>query len=399
MLSYDNIKRIRNAQVKDMMAVFPFICASLCKPFYKEKYKNTWVISDREDEASDNGFFFFQYLTRMHPEQKCVYAIKKSSKDYEKVKDLGTVVEYGSLKHWIIYLTCSYNISSQFGHPNGYFCTLLELLGAVETKNVFLQHGITKDHASYLMSGRRKIDCFITGAKPEHEYVKKEFGYSEGVVQYTGFARFDSLHDYKTVPNRILIMPTWRSWLKLKTEQTAELDSNIRESEYLTKWMELLNHPKLDQILRKYNSEVIFFPHSNFQDYLKDFKPTNPKIIIGSKEEYDVQSLMKSSELMITDYSSVFFDMAYMKKNVIFYQFDEEKYRQHHYQQGWFDYHTTSFGKSLKKPTEVLDELESILEHGGSISSDFLEEHSRTFELYDDKNCERIYLYLKNKSQ
>lgn len=43
--------------------------------------------------------------------------------------------------------------------------------------------------------------------------------------------------------------------------------------------------------------------------------------------KYDVQQLLKESLLLITDYSSVFFDMMYMNKPVIFYQFDENQYR------------------------------------------------------------------------
>ena len=39
--------------------------------------------------------------------------------------------------------------------------------------------------------------------------------------------------------------------------------------------------------------------------------------------------------MLITDYSSVYFDIAYMRKPIIFYQFDEEEFRRKHYQRGY----------------------------------------------------------------
>ena len=47
---------------------------------------------------------------------------------------------------------------------------------------------------------------------------------------------------------------------------------------------------------------------------------------------------MKKCKYLITDYSSVFFDVAYMKKNIIFYQFDNIKFQLEHYNKGYLNY-------------------------------------------------------------
>ena len=60
--------------------------------------------------------------------------------------------------------------------------------------------------------------------------------------------------------------------------------------------------------------------------------------IIIADMKYDVQQLLKESLLLITDYSSVFFDMMYMNKPVNFYQFDEKQYRKSHYKEGYLNY-------------------------------------------------------------
>lgn len=397
MITFNQLGKIKNIKASDMLSVFPFALAAVSAPFFKKKNSTAWMISDREDEAADNGYAFYKYLRESQPNQRAVFVIDPKCGDYAKVSSLGEVVPFGGLKHWLLYLTCQYNISSQGGQPNSYLCTFLEKIGLVKSRNIFLQHGITKDYAEYLLPDRRYFENFIAGAKPEFDYVSETFGYKSGTVQYTGFARFDDLHDFDVKKNRILIMPTWRSWLKLRTVDDDGLEKNIDDSEYLKVWTSVINSTRLADMVQKYNLEVIFFPHSNFQSYLSKFTSDDGKVIIASKKDFAVQDLLKTSQVLVTDYSSVFFDMAYMKKYSLFYQFDEEKYRKNHYKQGWFDYHDTSIGKSVPTEDELLDALEVIIEKDYQLADDFMQEHAQLFPLYDKHNSERIYTYLQSK--
>lgn len=192
-------------------------------------------------------------------------------------------------------------------------------------------------------------------------------------------------------------MPTWRSWLKLRSVKEVGLENSIDDSEYLRAWTSFINSPRLEKLVKQHGLEVIFFPHSNFQPYLSKFSTTKDNVVIASKKNYSVQELLKTSEVLITDYSSVFFDMAYMKKMCLFYQFDEEKFRKNHYKQGWFNYHTSAFGKFAKTETELLDAFENIVAKHFRVTDEFEVEHQRTFPLYDSQNSERIYRYLQSK--
>ena len=82
----------------------------------------------------------------------------------------------------------------------------------------------------------------------------------------------------------------------------------------------------------------------------------NNSIIIAHKDDYDVQDLLIRSSVLVTDYSSVFFDFAYMGKPVIYYQFDEDEFRKNHYQEGYFSYREHGFGRVLKYENERLKE-------------------------------------------
>ena len=391
-----HIHKIKDVQVKDALSVFPMTAALAVSVLSKEKYKDTWAVCERAGEACDNGYHFYKYCRTVHPGQPCCYVIDTNCRDYEKVKGFGNTVRFGSIEHWILYFNARYLISSQSFKPNGYVCTLFERLGLFKPSHVFLQHGITINKADFILASHRpNTKYFITGAKPEHEFVKSYFGYPEGTIQLTGFARFDALHDFKTVKNRILIMPTWRKWLKLRSEARTEADRNLLSSEYYMKWKEFLHSEGLEKLIEKYHLEVIFMPHPNMRSLLNIRELISDHIHDAAEYAEDLQELMKSSEMLITDYSSVFFDMVYMKKPVLFYQFDYEKFRKHHYKEGWFRYNDTAFGSSCRKTEELVANLEEILRNDYKVDAAYLKEHEKTFTLYDTSNCRRIFELLK----
>ena len=117
------------------------------------------------------------------------------------------------------------------------------------------------------------------------------------------------------------------------------------------------------------------------------------RIEIADWKKYDIQDVLKRSALMITDYSSVFFDFAYMRKPVLFYQFDEKEYRQRQYGQGYFNYRDTVLGKWTDDESSVMEYLEKSLVDGMSLVDESV--IREFFPLWDKNNSERIYNAIK----
>ena len=134
-------QRIKYTSLRDWISIFYFLLALLCSFVYKRKHAKLWLICDRADEARDNGYWLFKYICEKHPEQEAIFAISRTSNDYEKVAKLGKVVEYGSLKHWIYYLSAKHNISSQkSGKPNAALCYFLEVYGFWKNSRIFARY-------------------------------------------------------------------------------------------------------------------------------------------------------------------------------------------------------------------------------------------------------------------
>lgn len=394
MISYKYFKsKIKDVKPYDLIAVFPMILAVLMAPFYKKKYKDTWLICEEKKEARDNGYWFFRKTRENHSNQSCIYAIDKNSIDYKNVKDLGNIVQFGSLKHWIIYFTCKHNISSQKGgKPNAAICSFLELNNLYNAHNIFLQHGVIINDLEWLYADKCRFEIFVTSTIPERNFIQRKFGYNANIIKLTGLPRFDNLHLQRTNKKRIIIMPTWRYWFNLKSKQGDDFDKEFKSSEYLLQWKELLESKLLDNLIIKHNLEVIFYPHRNMQSYLPEMrKSINTKVIIASWKDYNLQELLITSALMITDYSSVFFDMIYMKKPIIFYQFDYEKFRKGQYKEGYFDYFNNPFGNSYREIEPLMLELQNYVNNNFLVNDSYLLAHERYFPYFDTDNSERVY--------
>lgn len=369
--------------------------------FYKdrEKYKDAWLICERGTEARDNGYWMFKYIREKHPEQKIYYIIdSKNQMDYKKVKALGEVIQFKSFEHRMAFILSNIYISTHIGYMTNWNYLLYKKLFDRKNKKkyVFLQHGIigNSDLSNILNKQINQIDLFITSTKEERNAILNnyDYGYRSEEVVLTGLARFDNLNNYK-VKNQILLMPTWRNYLvnpSYKKEKN-EFEKIFLKSEYYKTYKSLLDSDKLKKILNKYKMNLVFYPHYEMQKYIKFFNNNNPNITIASKNDTDIQDLLKESKVLITDYSSVYFDFAYMKKPEIFYQFDKKDFTEKQYKEYKKQHNNKEFGKVLKTEDEVIEELEKILKNGCKMEEKYIEMVEDTFAYIDNNNCKRIY--------
>ena len=356
------------------------------------KYKNMWLISERGNEAKDSAYVLFKYIRENHPDINIHYLMDKSfEEDYEKIKDLGNIIEYNSSEHKVAFLLCDKAISTHIGFLEPWSYKLYKLI--LDRKNkkkfVFLQHGITfNDVSNIYKKSASKIDLFITSTDREFKAINSSYGYSKGEVVQTGLARFDNLYNAKT-KRQIVIMPTWRKDIVNPSYIKEKLlpDSVFTNSKYYKSYNSLINNNDLINKLNEYNYELVFYPHYEIQQYIKYFNTKSDNVIIAKKENYDVQSLLKESKLLITDYSSVAFDFAYMNKPILYYQFDELT----HYNKGYFEYDKDGFGDIVKEEDELVQKIIEFIENDFYLDKKYQQRIDKCFKNRDDKNCERIF--------
>ncbi|HEE9599673.1 TPA: CDP-glycerol glycerophosphotransferase family protein [Campylobacter coli] len=354
---------------------------------------NIWLFADRDYEADDNAEHLYRYIKQNHPEQEIVFALRKESSDWERLKKEGfNLVEFGSFEFERIIKKASKVISS---HSDEYLIRYI----TPRQQFIFLQHGVIKDDLSKWLNSK-KIDLFITSTKAEYDSIANDYNhykFGKKEVVLTGLARHDALlKNNQCNARQIIIMPTWRAnivGVALGSSKRG-LQSDFTQSEYFQKWNLLLNSNILQKLCEKYDYTIVFNPHPNIIPYLKDFNiPSYVKI---ANHNESLQELFCNSSLMITDYSSVAFEMAYLNKPVIYYQFDhEEFFNSHTYQKGYFDYKKDGFGPVVEDEESLLKELENLLQNDCNPFGIYKDNIDSTFAFKDGKCCERIYKVIK----
>ena len=367
----------------------------LTYPFFRLLYRNRkiYLFEDRVDVADDNAAHLFKYAVKVKDNVKKYFVLSKESKQYKAMSKFGKMLDHGSFKHKFIMLHADKVITT---HPyetviNPFWAYPLNqrhlVAGILNYQIYFLQHGVTKDNISDWMSKYDKhLSLVLTVSDKESEsFLDEGYGYDESIIQNLGFPRFDNLK--KNDNKQILIVPTWR--------KTARGERKLfLTSDYFKYLNSLLNNPKLKEFTQK-GYRVVFKPHPELvknigeteERYIELFDiPDN--IYVSYEESY--QELLNNSSLMVTDYSSVYFDFAYLKKPVIYYHPVDD----YHYEESYFDYETMGFGEVISSEDDLISKIEEYVENDCRMEDEYQKRVDDFFTYRDKNNCKRVYDWI-----
>lgn len=386
----EKIKKMRMNDYKHLIKIIITFLPGMVLKFFK---KDIWIISEREGDAKDNGYYLFKYIQENNLKKDVYYAINKKSSDYKKIEQFGyNVVQFGSLKHHLFTWACNKNISSQVasGLPNR-ICFNMQTAKIYKFKSVFLQHGITQNKVEWLQASKNKIDLICSVSDKEKQFIIEELGYPEIVVKKIGFCRYDGLISNKE-SRIILFIPTWRKNLVSDNiEEKEKYEEIFLKSEYYRTIQNYINNKQLIKFLEENNYVFYLYLHDNFQIYNKLFKSKTKRIIIADKSKYDIQELMKNSVYLITDYSSVAFDFAYMKKPLQYFQFDLMNFRRQQYEEGYFRYEEHGFGMIFNVENDSVNDIIEYSKINFNMDEKYKNRVNEFFKYVDNKNCARNF--------
>lgn len=290
----------------------------------KETHKKIILVAEYPHKAQDTGFSFFKYLYMNHKTECDVYyVISEDSKDLLNLEAFkNNTLIYKSKEHLQLFFAAdvlAHSHNSLYGFP---FVTDFLMEKSKSLFKVFLQHGLQSIRdVSYLYgkkSGISFTDLFIVSSEREKNIVVNNYFYNDDEVAITGLSRFDSLlSPIKTDINsnkKILIMPSWRK------SQDKLTNQEFMDTHFFKAFQALLHNKKLKEYSLTYKAEILFYLHTNFQKYSHLFESDFVTIIFEGSTT--VQHLLKSSAILITDFSSVSLDFALLKRPIIFYHFD-----------------------------------------------------------------------------
>ncbi len=358
------------------------------------RYRDAWLLMDRDTAAGDNAEHLYRYLHTQQPDVNAWFVLAPDSPDWPRLSAEGfRLLAYGSAEHLIALLHCTQLVSSQI---DSYVVKPFRkhALGPGRWRYTFLQHGVTKDDLSRWINDK-PIDLLVTCTPDEHEAIVADgspYVFTDLETRMTGFPRHDRLLTLadRRERDRVLVMPTWRRELlgAQATGNRRELLAQFWNTDYATAWLDLLRAPGLAEVCVRQGWQLCFVPHPNMQDYLTT--AVLPDSVAALRfSEIDVQDLLASAVVLITDYSSLAFEAAYLRRPVVYYQFDRGDFFAggHVYRQGAWSYERQGFGPVTETTAGVLAALDRIATTGPE--AEYAARMERTFPLRDGHCCAR----------
>lgn len=348
-------------------AIFKLI-RIIVRPFFG---RGIWLISDRPDIGGDNGTAFFKYM-KDKPE-KAVFALKKSSVDYEELSGYGKIIEHSSLKYTLLLCTADVHISSHNTH----------MMNHKETPQVFLGHGICMNDLHTYFNEVQHDNYYVSVSTMDeyNRFTSDRYYTDEKHVWITGSPRFDYLES--SPEKKIAITLTWRYYECCKSKE------DFLQSTYYRSLSEVLSDSDLISKLAEFGYHLVFLPHPLIRQFLSDAH------FEGVEEIKDYRKMFRECSLMVSDYSSVVCDFAMMDKPVIFYQFDSEEYFSHGWSKKDFDYDNQGFGPVVNNYGDLKAAILDYVKKD-CVVEDLYKERTEKYIVYGDRNnCKRVYEKIK----
>lgn len=346
-------------------------------------------------QFSDNPRAIYEYMQQHHPEYRMVWSVDKRHKLKFSEYELDCAVKFSlkwlfllpQAKYWVTNsrFPLWFRKSKDTVYLQTWHGTPLKKLGT-DIEAVKMPGTETNEYHQNFLKEAKKWDYLVSPNKYSSDIFKKAFGFQKEMLE-SGYPRNDVLVTMnhrqaieelkvkaKLPLNKkvILYAPTWRD------DQHHDIGSykfDIRLD--LAQLKESLGEDHI--LLLRYHYLVAENINLNgYEGFAYDFSSYS-----------DIRDLYLMSDVLITDYSSVFFDYSILKKPVLFYVYDIENYRDH-LRGFYFDLESDSPGPLLRTSEEVVGELLLLQKEGYQATEKLMSFHDRFAYLEDGKASERV---------
>lgn len=367
----------------------------LLRPYFSRQ--KIWLFQDKIYKGGDSSEYIYRYAAAQNDGIKKYYLLDESCPDYARMrKDGYRPLKRGTLKHRLIFLNANMVIASNstvfafndfttrrsFAFRGDFHFDVACVQHGMSVQKIALaQHRLRDNTRLYFCASKYEIENL---SKPVYDYV----GYD--ALKLTGVPRYDGLKN--RAQKIILLSPTWRmnsAMIVTKNEGVArDYNPNFRETSYYKVYNGLINDPRLLSAARQYGYRIQYVLHPIVSPQYEDFTKNEFVEIIPAIGDMSYEKLFCEAALMVTDFSGVQFDFAYMRKPVVYLHHDDIP---QHYEEGTFHYTTMGFGEICHTNDELIDVLCEYMKNDCAMPELYRRRADDFFTYSDNKNCERIY--------
>ena len=198
----------------------------------------------------------------------------------------------------------------------------------------------------------------------------------------------------------ITIMPTWRNYLVSSVDPktgTRELREGFEQSDFFQFYNALLNDERFLAAAEEKGYTIQFFPHPLLQPHVERFDHNEKVRFLKYGTRYS--DVYATSDLIVSDYSSAVYDFLYLRKPIVYCQFDSKEFfsGQHTSTIGYFDFERDGFGEIEVTVDGAVDRIIEYINNGCQLKPMYRKRLDAFFAYSDAHNCERVYDAIMNK--
>lgn len=375
-------------------ALFLRVVYAVCAP---RKKRPLWLFADRVNKADDNARALFEYvcsLPRTPESPRFVFTVSGTDEERRDLEKVGEVHPILGWRYKVDFVLADFLISAYRTQAQRMPFSRKVIEYAKDLVNrpkfVFLRHGISICDMSNAV-GRAQVNAriMLSGAPRECESILSgNYGYTTREVKLCGLPRYDRLyHDERRC---VTFMPTWRNYLVTrKGAYVHKVTDAFADSPFFRVYRELFSDRELKELCEKTGYTLQLMMHPNMLDSLEALEIGPHVRILPLEMRY--RDIFAQSDVLVTDYSSVAFDFAYLKKPILYFQFDKDEFFSEHCDKGYFDYDRDAFGDVETDLRGLVSRLRGYLEGDCKMKPEYVKRVDDFFAFTDKNNCKRIY--------
>lgn len=384
----DYLKEIGRDDLAEIRAGFP--------KFKKEQEKkgSVWLFSDRIDNAGDSGEVVFKYICEHTPNGvRPIFTIGRAASDEVKnrLEAIGEVVYFEDTEFKYYFLLADKIVSSSAGEftINAFEDDRQYFVDMYHFDFYFMNHGVNcGDCSAWLNHYNKNIKIFFnTGVNERQAIIDGRYNMTADQCVITGLPRFDALYDDRK--KQLLVLPSWRKSIKgaYDDKTSSVYYDGFVNTDYYKFYNGLINDERLLAKMREKGYTGLFCLHPIFRKQAVDFQKNDVFAINEGFINYN--KVFAESSVMVTDYSTIAFDFAYLKKPIVYTQFDKEEfYKTQTYDKGFFEYERDGFGPVCYDLDSAVDALIKIIDK--DCENDYIDRVTNFFVNIDKNNSKRV---------
>lgn len=352
-----------------------------------------WLFGERAGQsAEENSWILFNFCQEKYPNVESYYVLNPDARVSEEVRFHPSVIYKGDNRWQSLIPRATHFFFNDSAMDILQDRSQLSLASSAE--KIFLTHGVLYYSSGVYVRNHRYFDQICVGLNADLFCGARDWRYPLGTFVETGLPRWDRLTQTRKEKKEILLCPTWRKrldeqmWKKWHPEHQS-LEDVVENDRFFEHYLSFLKSPKLAAFLEKNDLYLTVAVHFRlrllFDNLLEGFSDR----IQFHDDERNIQQLLIDSCLLITDYSSIMWDMAYMEKPVICWQFDKAwklwENEMEHFNLGDNDF----FADVCYSRKEVFTALEKYHDHDFCLNEDQKKELATLFPARGN-HCQKV---------